>query len=105
MNGGQVEVADKYKGKWETKRDDYWSFGSCNYRIKEEPKIEYVPFTIEDIDLFMGKIVKKKGKGDYSFILRANESIVYTWDNSFYYSQALEYFTFLDGTPFGKLKQ
>lgn len=73
------------------------------YFVLEKVVEEYVPFDFED-DL-AGKVMITIGKTTKLIITSQQENWVNTHDLTFTYQELLEKFTFLDGSPCGKLKQ
>lgn len=72
----------------------------------EPYKEEYIPFTWDDRDLFRDRWVKKKGNNSEYRIIQSEEGWVHLGvGSSLCYSTAFELLSFIDGTPFGKLKQ
>ena len=76
-----------------------WNWDSYDYRIK--PATEYVPFTFEDAEFLIGKPVKHKKDSWVEVITYCNENET----SSCMYEDLLRDYTFLDGSPCGKLKQ
>lgn len=66
----------------------------------EPYKEQWVPFTLEDYELFMGKIITNN-INNY-IIIGFNESDITTQRSNYTYARAFELFKFIDGTPFGK---
>lgn len=82
----------------QSKRPSY----KTDYRVKEEPKVpEYIPFTFEDAEFLIGKVVKCKTQDYTAMIISCTESGTNVDD----WKPLLDDFTFLDGSPCGKLKQ
>jgi len=83
------------------------TFETCHWeekewRIKEEP--EYIPFDESDAGFLLGKIgIDKKYLGK-RFICEVSKNKVWFRDSWVYFQQLFEDYTFLDGTPCGKLK-
>jgi len=79
-----------------------WYVWEQHWRIKQKP--EYVPFTWEDRDKFMLKMIKSKTyKDTITTIIGCDIERVYTpWSNS--YQTLFDDYEFLDGTPCGKIK-
>lgn len=73
---------------------------SYEYRIK--PKTKYVPFTFEDAELFMNRILIAKDKSRYGVITYAKDEVVVIGRSSRSYKWLFDEFTFLDGSPCGK---
>lgn len=79
-----------------------WNWYSFDYRVKEEPKQpEYIPFTFEDAEHLIGKSVKHKKDSWVEVITYCNKNET----SSCMYEDLLRDYTFLDGSPCGKLKQ
>ena len=72
------------------------------YRIKPEPKI--LPFTFEDAEKFVGKVVKKKSGGFVGLIVGCDINDCFTSNGTLNYQYLLDKYTFLDGSPFGKIE-
>lgn len=71
--------------------------------INKPLKDDYVPFTYDDAELFLGKIVKKNKDNYTLLIIGANEQGVILTNDFYYYKDLFETFSFLDGKPCGKL--
>lgn len=82
-----------------------WYSEYKQYRIKPEP--EYVPFTFEDRELLRDKWVKIKALGTEHKVIAVlyNGIRMGNLEEITLFERALQAFEFLDGTPFGKLKQ
>lgn len=88
-----------------------FDFSIAKYRVKPQPKL--IPFTFEDRNLFMGKIVRfKKGLGfgnEYMVwsIVSCDKSFVWMGTNSagYNYDVLLYKFEFDDGSPCGKFME
>ena len=101
VDGKEIESANNsFTDKiWYDTIDPIWNWYENDYRVK--PTSEYVPFTFEDAEFLIGKVVKSKDENWIEMI---------TWcDNdeasSISYSTLLYGYTFIDGSPCGKLKQ
>lgn len=77
--------------------------GKCKLQVKQE--LEYVPFTFEDVNLFKDSWFIHKTDNTLYKIVGITEHRVYFSGNSCTYTQLFNNFTFLDGSPCGKLKQ
>lgn len=80
--------------------------GCCKLRIKPEP--EYIPFTFEDAEQLIGKVIRPKNELHKLILLISmiNFSGVFLEDEiTITYTSLLSDYTFLDGSPCGKLKQ
>lgn len=87
---------------WVSLSDNHFDFTQQEYRIKPQP--EYIPFTHLDYELFMNKIIIDGG-GKRQIILAFDDCDITTTRSNFGYARAFEVFKFINGTPFGKLKQ
>lgn len=104
-----VEIQYQYLiGKWFDTKTPTWR-EDIKYRIK--PKLEYIPFEWEDREQLRGKWVKHKNS-DYEAQITGlnmyyNNKLIVILSNvetSVIGIELLEMYTFLDGTPCGKLK-
>ncbi len=84
---------------WNLDKNPTWNWYFYNYRIKQEP--EYIPFDFSDAESLIGKVVKRKNINEI-FMLSYFYNVG-TLDYS--YTRLFNDFTFLDGSPCGKLKQ
>ena len=71
-------------------------------RIKPEPKL--VPFTFEDKNLFIGKIIKHRRSNLYNIIVGASPLSIWIGSvvNGLTYFELWENYEFEDGSPCGK---
>lgn len=93
--------ADKLED-WIIAENPFWDWLRIDYRVKEEPKQpEYIPFTFEDAEFLIGRIVKCKTQ-DYTAMIF---SCALSGTNVDDWRPLLDDFIFLDGSPCGKLKQ
>jgi len=84
--------------------DAYWEFDQGDdpsmWRVK--PESQLVPFSFEDAEFLIGKAVRNKESKYIATITSVREFDCKIFiDTDFNY--LLEFFTFLDGTPCGKL--
>lgn len=71
------------------------------YRIKPEKKL--VPFTYEDIEVFLGRKIRSKNANVAYVITSASDDIIGLDGNTDSdYDDLLMYYTFFDGSPCGK---
>ena len=84
---------------WIDTQDPAWH-PFYEYRIKPKPK--YVPFTYEDAELFMNRIVISKDKSCKAVITYSDNEDVLLGTVGRNYKHLLENYTFLDGSPCGK---
>ena len=107
VDGAQIEVREANSKHWglswsHSQGLNVWNWSSYRYRVKEQPKEpEYVPFTFEDAEHLIGKPVKHKKDSWVEVITYCNENET----SSCMYEDLLRDYTFLDGSPCGKLKQ
>lgn len=100
-DGKEIEFSPNfYTDKiWKDTSNPTWEWHQFDYRVKHAP--EYVPFTFEDWEIMVDEIVKHKTKPIIEKLTSfCDESV-----NAIFYNELLEEFTFLDGSPCGKLKQ
>jgi hypothetical protein len=88
--------------KWEKIEDPGW-FLETEYRIAPAP--EYIYFDFTDAEFLIGKVIKSINGGYFFMITGCNSLKIYTGDVTYSYSDLFYDFTFLDGSPCGKLKQ
>lgn len=98
-DGKKIELYSKTDNVWYNATSPDWNWATCDYRIN--PEHEYVPFTFEDAEFLIGKIVKHKTASEVFMLVRIG------FDNvvGISYKGFLENYVFLDGSPCGKLKQ
>ena len=101
VDGKEIEMCAYGTCDWlviPLNRQPLWNWGDYSYRVKKQP--EYIPFTFEDAEILMGKVVKHKTANHLAAITSCfNETT-----NMGGYKKLLEDYTFLDGSPCGKLK-
>ena len=100
-DGKEIEFAPNcFTNKiWNYTRDPIWNWFENEYRVKPTP--EYIPFTFEDAEFLIGKVVKSKDENWVETISWCGD-IATSVSN---YETLLSDYTFLDGSPCGKLKQ
>ena len=98
-DGKEIECFSLTQMKWIKVCSPRWDWFNDDYRVKPEP--EYIPFTFEDSEFLIGKLVKSKDKIWVEMIVWCKGTST-SVDN---YKALLSDFTFLDGSPCGKLKQ
>ena len=74
-----------------------WDWDNYDYRVKETP--EYVPFTFDDAEFLIGKVVKHKKDNWVELITYCNQNETPIGP----YEHLLDNYTFIDGSPCGKL--
>jgi hypothetical protein len=99
-NGAEIEFYDEEDGEWENVSSPYFSTAD-KYRVK--PKQEVLPFTFDDAEFLIRKDVKRKNGKGITSIYGVEETRVNTAFSNYTFDYLLEYFTFLDGSPCGKL--
>lgn len=104
--GYEIQVMQKGSKQWIDAISPIvaW-YEDYEYRIKPEPK--YVPFTFEDAKYFIGKTVINKKSGSLHIITSLFKPSEEIRIRSTCYSLKafLDDFTFLDGSPCGKLEE
>lgn len=111
VDGKNIECMDFDGHAFKDTSEPAWNFGLNTYRIKPEP--QYVPFTENDYELFLGKPIKRHGSSCYSIITNFWHDGIYFGDDSVDYETLVKYChfkelkdgKFVDGTPCGKLVQ
>ena len=98
-DGKEIEVRNSKSTGYYLCKDPLWDWSSSDYRIKTTP--EYIPFTFEDAEFLIGKIVKSKNEKWIEMLIYASENEI----SNISYGFLLDCYTFLDGSPCGKLKQ
>lgn len=91
-------------GEWDSVPTPSFQDKPNQYRVKQEPK--YVPFTVEDAAMFMGKSIIEEGNKLHVGIVTSCDTmgVGTTLDTGYIgYGWGLENLYFLDGSPFGKL--
>lgn len=89
---------------YESKVDSV-SWNWYNYSFKNIKKPEYIPFTMDDADLFIGKAMFHKDNVNTIFTVSyCNKDKVNVGGVAMTYKEALEKLSLLK-TPFGKLKK
>lgn len=103
-DGAEIEFFDRCSERWLPASNLSWG-EFFQYRIKPEPK--YVPFTWEDREQLRGKWVKRQGIGPEKCIIAFSggplDYIVLAGDFWHSFAELFEQYTFLDGSPVGKL--
>ena len=97
-DGKEIEVRNSKSTGYYLCKEPLWDWSSSDYRIKTTP--EYIPFTFEDAEFLIGKLVKSKNKNLVEKIIWCNS----TSTSASNYKALLSDFTFIDGSPCGKLK-
>ena len=100
-DGKEIElVPNCYTDKiWKDTSNPTWDWHQFDYRVKQAP--EYVPFTFEDAEFLIGKTVRCKSQDYVALIISVTKDGTSVDD----FKPLLDDFTFLDGSPCGKLKQ
>ena len=109
VDGLEIEVKDNIGDRgWMKAHEPCFNWNESKYRIKKEP--EYVPFTSDDAEVLIGKDIKitdnNTGFWCINKIVAVSNDCVFIGNSiiGISYDKLLEKYTFLDGTPCGKLK-
>lgn len=97
--GAEVECY-KYN-KWISVDEPSW-YNDYEYRVKSTP--EYIPFDFTDAEFLIGKLIKSKVSDWVCIINACTFEKCWSGDTAYAYKILLNSFTFLDGSPCGKLK-
>jgi hypothetical protein len=89
-------------GTWREQDDLLFCNSITKYRIK--PELEYVPFTFADAEQLIGKVIKDKNNEDARLVVAVSPFSIFAV-RAITFEHLLRAYTFLDGTPCGKLKQ
>lgn len=102
-DGKEIEYSYKDCPAWKRATTPTWNWSTTDFRVKPEP--EYIPFAFEDAEFLIGKAVKSKQKPLVLLIQVVYEKnvLMHGFDTISYYT-LLQNFTFIDGSPCGKLK-
>ena len=98
-DGKEIEYRNGYYPTWKRTPNPLWDWSTTDYRVKPEP--EYIPFTFEDAEFLLGKVVKNKKENFLTVITWCFNEAVNMGD----FKQLLCDYTFLDGSPCGKIKK
>ena len=98
-DGKEIELRLLTDSEYYDCKNPGWNWGNYDYRVKPEP--EYIPFTFEDSEFLIGKIVKSKNRIWVEMITWCSDK----GTSADAYETLLSDHTFIDGSPCGKLKQ
>lgn len=102
--GRDVEYFSEMKNKWLSCDEDPDWYDDESYRLKELPV--YAPFSYQDIDNLRGKWVKNNFDVEHMTTKIHPNSSRPIYNGEWYsFEELFHRFTFLDGTPCGKLKE
>lgn len=99
VDGKEIEYRCGDYQTWRKTIDPLWDWYKTDYRVKTEP--EYIPFTFEDAEFLIGKALKHKKENYLAVITRCFNKNTDIGD----YEELLDEYTFIDGSPCGKLKK
>lgn len=106
MNGAEVEYFDHINAEWVDCSSDPGFYIEAKYRIKKQP--ELIPFDFSDAEKLIGRIVVHKDKKELEGIHQITSiknDYLYFYDGGCNMNYLFKYFTFLDGSPCGKIKE
>ena len=86
--------------EWRSKSEDQFFNIHSRYRIKPPQKL--VPFDFSDAEKIIDKIVRMKGTSRVGVIVALENDIVEVGSTWMRYSQLLDEFNFINGSPCGK---
>lgn len=99
-DGAEIELFNKHSKKWESVDHPKWA-EDLSYRVKQKP--EYIPFEWEDRELLRGKWIKNKENGSEWSVYHLNVNSDGFSVNHIDAFCLLNDYTFLDGSPCGKI--
>lgn len=88
------------EGKWFAIDNPTWL---DDYECRIKSKLELVPFDFSDAEFLIGKVIKHKTTNSLDIINTVSVVGMFAY-STMSYEGLLEYYTFLDGSPCGKLK-
>ena len=103
-NGAEIECIDNRdpEDEWGADLTPSWS-NYRSYRVKPQPKL--VPLTFEDREMLRGKyLVAKEYSKIETMITTISEDYVVIRGTAITYSELMDRYTFLDGSPCGKME-
>lgn len=99
-DGKEIEACNSKSTGYYLCIEPHWDWSSWDYRIKPKAP-EYIPFTFEDAEFLIGRLVKCKTQ-DYTAMIISCTQLGTNVDD---WKPMLDDFTFIDGSPCGKLKE
>ena len=99
-NGGRVQ-SKNMNGDWVDSVNPSFDFCSWEYRIKPSPKI--VPYTFDDAEHLIGRVVKHKKRPELMVVTLVNSNGVGIANTCYTFSDLVNDFTFPDGRPCGNI--
>ena len=101
-DGAEIEYYDECVKKWlHICSTPFWS-DDLKYRVKPQQKL--MPFTFDDARQILGKAVICKSEKRINVILGVDEDNVHLSTDFPSFKRLLDEYTFLDGTPCGKVQ-
>lgn len=97
------EIESKFGDTWIDCRDPLIGIAAAFIRVKPETKL--VPFNFSDAESLIGKSVKLRDGSTFKTITFLNEQIVAFGGFECDYADLFKRYTFLDGSPCGKIKE
>jgi hypothetical protein len=102
-NGEEIEAYSVPANTWFQTSNPTWS-KDVQYRVK--PKQELIPFDFSDAEKLIGKVVRhKEGLNCVAVLVECNLQHICIGNDFERYEVLLQDYTFLDGSPCGKLKE
>ena len=100
-DGAEVQWFQEHGKVWVDSREPISWNSELKYRIKPQPKL--VSLTFDDAEFLIGRVVKAKDGTHLSLITAASDAIVVINSDICTYSTLRDSYTFLDGSPCGKV--
>lgn len=102
MNGAVIQYFNTSISEWLNVKDPSFEINK-EYRIKKQS--ELIPFDFSDAEKLIAKAMKRKTTGVYCLITFVSDLGVEISGYFIPFYELLKQFTFLDGTPCGKIKE
>ena len=101
LEGKEIEYKDLYSQWWDLSDQHSFNFYKYDYRVKPTP--EFIPFDFSDAEFLIDKVIKYKDGTQIQKIIQLNKDYVFAGVGQMDYNWLLEKYTFLDGSPCGKI--
>ena len=97
--GKKIQYKSKVSTRWENTLNPCFDYES-EYRVEPEPLL--IPFTFKNADKLIGQAIKSKVNiSEVMLIIAVCEDGILIGDKGILFSNLLNHYTFLDGSPLG----